>query len=97
MGTGDRDWRDGLECWLEPYLAALGNRTRRWMCPAYIAGLIGPGDRTSIQPMAARADGLNSGRLHHFIGAALSDRAPLEAILWRRADALVCRHRSGRT
>ncbi|WP_425423990.1 hypothetical protein [Sphingomonas taxi] len=45
--------------------------------------------------MAARADGLNYGRLHHFIGAALWDRAPLEAILWRQADALVCRHRSG--
>ncbi len=26
------------------------------MCPAYVAGLIGPGDRKSIQPMAARTD-----------------------------------------
>lgn len=65
------------------YLEGLGNRTRRLMCPTYIAGLIGPGDRKSIQPMAARADALNYDRLHHFLGAGIWDSAPLEA------DALV--------
>jgi len=35
---------------LDPYLEALRSKTRRRMCPAYIAGLIGPGDRKSIQP-----------------------------------------------
>ncbi len=50
----DEDWQADLERWLAPYLEALGNKTRRRMCPAYIAGLIGPGDRKSIQPMAAR-------------------------------------------
>lgn len=83
------DWQDDLERWLEPYLKALGNKTRRRMCPAYIAGLIGPGDRKSIQPMAARADALGYDRLHHFIGAGLWDSAPLEATLWQQADALV--------
>jgi hypothetical protein len=37
------------------------------MCPAYVAGLIGPGDRKSVQPMAARDNGVNHDRLHHFI------------------------------
>lgn len=59
------------------------------MCPAYIAGLIGPGDRKSIQPMAARADALSYDRLHHFIGAGIRDSAPLAATLWRQADELV--------
>ena len=59
------------------------------MCPAYIAGLIGPGDRKSVQPMAARVDGLSYDRLHHFIGAGLWDSAPLEVTLWSQADALV--------
>jgi SRSO17 transposase len=85
----EEDWRRDLEHWLEPYLQGLGNKTRRRMCPAYIAGLIGPGDRKSIQPMAARAEALSYDRLHHFIGAGLWDSAPLEATLWRQADALV--------
>jgi len=41
----EEDWQRDLERWLEPYLEDLGNKTRRRMCPAYIAGLIGPGDR----------------------------------------------------
>jgi SRSO17 transposase len=51
--------------------------------------LIGPGDRKSIQPMAARAAALSYARLHHFIGAGIWDSAPLEATLWRQADELV--------
>jgi hypothetical protein len=37
----EEDWHRDLEHWLEPYLQNLGNKTRRRMCPAYIAGLIG--------------------------------------------------------
>lgn len=85
----EEDWQRDLEHWLEPYLQGLGNKTRRRMCPAYIAGLIGPGDRKSIQPIAARAEALSYDRLHHFIGAGLWDSAPLEATLWRQADTLV--------
>lgn len=48
----DADWQADLELWLDPFLKGLGNKTRQRMCPAYIAGLIGPGDRKSIQPMA---------------------------------------------
>ncbi len=64
----DEDWQVDLERWLAPYLEGLGNKTRRRMCLAYIAGLIGPGDRKSIQPMAARSDVVPYDRLHHFIG-----------------------------
>lgn len=85
----DGDWEADLEGWLAPYLKGLGNKTRQRMCPAYIAGLIGPGDRKSIQPMAARTDAVPYDRLHHFIGAGLWDSAPLEATLWEQADALV--------
>jgi SRSO17 transposase len=85
----DEDWQADLERWLAPYMEGLGNKTRRRMCPAYIAGLIGPGDRKSIQPMAARSDAIAYDRLHHFIGAGLWDSAPLEATLWSQADELV--------
>jgi len=59
------------------------------MCPTYIAGLIGPGDRKSIQPMAAKAEDVSYDRLHHFIAAGVWDSAPLEAALWQQADAMV--------
>ena len=83
------DWKDDLERWLAPFLSQLGHKTRRRMCPAYIAGLIGPGERKSIQPMAAKAKDVGYDRLHHFIAAGVWDDAPLEAELWRQADALV--------
>ncbi len=43
-------WRDDLSEWLEPFLARLGDKARRRMCPLYVAGLIGPGDRKSVGP-----------------------------------------------
>ena len=83
------DWKDDLERWLAPFLSQLGHKTRRRMCPAYIAGLIGPGERKSIQPMTAKAKDVGYDRLHHFIAAGVWDDAPLEAELWCQADALV--------
>ena len=50
----DVDWQTDLDCWLAPFVAALRHKTRARMCPVYIAGLIGPGDRKSVQPMATR-------------------------------------------
>jgi DDE superfamily endonuclease len=47
-------WEDELERWLEPFLDRLGHKARRRMCPLYVLGLIGPGDRKSVQPMPAR-------------------------------------------
>lgn len=66
-------WRDDLTEWLGPFVALLGDRRRARMCPAYVEGLIGPGDRKSVQPMAMRAPGIGYDQLHHFIGGALWD------------------------
>jgi SRSO17 transposase len=83
------DWRGDLEIWLAPFLAALRHKTRVRMCPAYIAGLIGPGDRKSIQPMAARGDEASYDQLHHFVASGVWDSAPLEAALLAAADRMV--------
>ena len=83
------DWAEELRRWLEPFLARLGNKTRRRMCPLYVAGLIGPGDRKSVQPMAARFAPGDYDQLHHFIAAGVWDAAPLEAELLVQADRLV--------
>ncbi len=85
----DAEWRSELETWLSPFAAALRNQTRRRMCPAYIAGLIGPGDRKSVQPMAARDDEVSYDRLHHFVGSGVWDEAPLEAALLAEGDRQV--------
>ena len=59
------------------------------MCPAYVAGLIGPGDRKSVQPMAARDNGVSYDQLHHFVASGVWDAAPLEAALLAKADSQI--------
>ncbi len=82
-------WTPELERWLEPFLTRLADKTRRRMCPLYIAGLIGPGERKSIQPMAQRLVPGEYDQLHHFVAAGVWDAAPLEAELLVQAERLV--------
>src|SRR6266478_947667 len=83
------DWEDELGRWLKPFLDCLGHKARRRMCPLYVSGLIGPGDRKSVQPMAARLAPGNYDQLHHFIADGVWDAAPLESELLVQADRLV--------
>jgi len=87
--VADETWRRDLERWLEPFVAGLSHPARRRTCPLYVAGLIGPGDRKSIQPMAARTGEVDYDQLHHFIGAGVWDSTPLDATLLATADRLV--------
>jgi SRSO17 transposase len=59
------------------------------MCPLYVAGLIGPGDRKSVQPMAERLGMASHDRLHHFVSSGTWDATLLEAELLVQADRLV--------
>jgi SRSO17 transposase len=85
----DPDWREELEGWLEPFLAALGHEKRRRWAPVYLRGLLGPGGRKSLQPMAARLGLRGHDQLHHFVASAAWDDAPLRRLLVGKADALV--------
>jgi SRSO17 transposase len=85
----DAAWRADLERWLRPFLTALSHPARRRMCPIYVAGLIGPGERKSMQPMAARAGEVGYDQLHHFVASGVWDAGPLEAALLVEADRLV--------
>ena len=89
MVASSKDWTAALERWLEPFLDRLGHAKRRRMCPLYVAGLIGPGDRKSVQPMAERFTPGGYDRLHHFIASGAWNSAPLEAELLVQADRLV--------
>ena len=83
------DWEDELGSWLKPFLDRLGHKARRRMCPRYVAGLIGPGERKSIQPIAERFAAGDYDQLHHFIADGVWDAAPLESELLIQADRLV--------
>src|SRR5215475_7951530 len=89
MQSSRTDWEGELGRWLEPFLQRLGHKTRRGMCPLYVAGLIGPGDRKSVAPIAERFAPGDYDRLHHFVAAGVWDAAPLETELLVQADKLV--------
>lgn len=78
-----------LTDWLKPFVEKLGHKKRRQMCPVYISGLIGPGDRKSIEPMAERLAPDHYDRLHHFISDGIWDAGPLETELAVQADRIV--------
>ncbi len=83
------DWKDELGRWLKSFVDRLGHKARRRMCPLYVSGLIGPGDRKSIQPMAKRLALGECDQLHHFIAAGVWDASPVETELLVQADRLV--------
>lgn len=82
-------WNDELLQWLQPFLARLGHKRRRQMCPLYLAGLIAPGERKSMEPIAARLAPGRYDRLHHFISSGVWDAAALEEELAIQADKMV--------
>src|SRR5215208_7971685 len=83
------DWKEELGHFLKPFVDRLGHKARRQMCPLYVSGLIGPGDRKSIAPMAKRLALGDYDQLHHFIAAGVWDVTPVEAELLVQADRLV--------
>jgi SRSO17 transposase len=88
-GSPADGWEGELERWLEPFLARLGREERRRWAPFYLKGLILPGERKSIEPMAARVAPGDLQQLHHFVSTSPWVTAPLEDELVRAADRLV--------
>jgi SRSO17 transposase len=79
----------GLDRWLAPFLDALGHKKRRTWAPLYLRGLMGPGERKSLQPMAAQLGLSGHDQLHHFISSPVWDDGPLWRVLAERADRLL--------
>jgi SRSO17 transposase len=82
-------WEQEFARWLRPFLDALGHKARRHWAPVYLRGLLGPGERKSVRPMAARVAADDHEQLHHFIATSGWDPAPVEAVLAREAQRLV--------
>ena len=80
---------DDLDGWLAPFLAVMGRKTRRAWAPLYLQGLLGPGARKSVQPMAERLGLGGHDQLQHFVASPAWDDAPLWTVLGQQADRLV--------
>jgi SRSO17 transposase len=88
-GTSADGWEAELERWLEPFLGRLRRREQRHWAPFHLKGLILPGERKSVEPMAARVAPGDLQQLHHFVSTSPWATAPLEDELVRTADRLV--------
>lgn len=80
---------DDLDAWLAPFLAVMGRKTRRTWAPLYVRGLLGPGERKSLQPLAARLGLSGHDQSQHFVASPAWDDGPLWTELAREADRLV--------
>lgn len=56
------------------------------MCPLYVAGLIGPGERKSVRLIALRMPAADYDQLDHFIGAGTWEEAALGREVLVQAD-----------
>ena len=86
----DLQWRDGASAsrfgaYVERLTRALGHADRGAPFQAYCVGLMLPGQRKSVEPIAARIEPARVGAahqfLHHFVAqAAWDDKAVLAAV-----------------
>ena len=83
------DWEEGLGRWLAPFLGRLRRQAQRRWAPVYLKGLLLPGERKSVEPMAARVAPGDVQQLHHFVSTSPWATAPLEDELVKAADRLV--------
>src|SRR6186997_829114 len=83
------DWEVELERWLAPFVARLRRQAQRGWASFYLKGLILPGERKSVEPMAARVAPADTQQLHHFVSTSPWATAPLEDELVKAADRLV--------
>ena len=75
--------------WLEPFLVAFGHKVRRKWAPIYVRGLLMPGERKSVEPLAARVAPGDVEQIHHFVATSRWDTEAVEQVLLKKADALL--------
>src|SRR3954452_11621384 len=91
-GSLTKRWEDELERWLEPFLQRLRRKAQRRWAPIYLKGLLLPGERKSVEPMAARVAPADTQQLHHFVSTSPWATAPLEEQLVKAAGRPPRRH-----
>ncbi len=82
-------WEAELERWVGAFLERIGRAERKRWAPLYLKGLLLPGQRKSIEPLAERVCPGDVQQLHHFISASPWPTEPLQEVLLEKADRLV--------
>jgi SRSO17 transposase len=86
MQWNAKQWRQSIQrfkAFMVPLVAALGRSERRAAATSYVQGLLMPGQRKSIEPMAARL-GVPSQRLQQFVADSPWDENALWGVIRRR-------------
>lgn len=83
------DWEKRFDRFLEPFLLAWRTKKRRLWAPLYLRGLLLPGERKSIEPLAERVAPGHEQELRHFVSESAWDDEAVEAVLWEKADRLL--------
>jgi len=82
-------WEDRIDRFLEPFLEAWRFKKRRYWAPIYMRGLLLPGERKSIEPLALRVCPGHEQELRHFVSESAWDQAAIETVLWEKANDLL--------
>jgi SRSO17 transposase len=82
-------WEKRLDRWLQPFIAVWGDKRRHKWATLYLLGLILPGERKSIAPIASRVAPDDEAQLHHFVADSPWSTAPLEEVLAERVNAML--------
>lgn len=82
-------WETRFSRFLEPFQEIWRYKKRRRWAPVYLQGLLLPGERKSIEPLAERVAPGERQQLHHFVCEAEWDLEALHAVLWEYADKMV--------
>ena len=81
-------WDTELSLWIEPFLRRLPRQGQRRWAMTYLKGLLLPGERKSVGPMAERVAPGEAQQLHHFIAASPWAVEPLLEVLADEAGRL---------
>ncbi len=87
--TSSDGWESRFDRFMAPFLDAWRFKTRRKWAPLYLRGLLLPGERKSIEPLAARVAPGHDQELRHFVSESDWDDEAVEAVLWEKVDAMV--------
>lgn len=82
-------WEKRFDRFIEPFLDVWRSKKRRQWAPIYLRGLLLPGERKSIEPVASRVAPGHEQELRHFVSESRWEAEPLEQVLWDKIDAML--------
>lgn len=82
-------WEKRFDRFVAPFVEAWRHKKRRHWAPLYLRGLLLPGERKSIEPLAARVAPGHDQELRHFVSESAWDEEAIEQVLLDKADAML--------